>query len=1841
MKRWITISLIGFLLLLPYCVLATHIVGGSLTYVYNGGSNYTVTLKLYRDCTPGTFAFPPTVTITVLGYDSATFTPSRDFDMTLGTVTPVPSNLDSCTPPPNPLPCVQEGIYTTTVNNLPPNPGGYHMYYQLIARNLSLTNVNATCNCIGESYYAYIPGQSVYWIEKFKLANGTTVDNGATAWSRTLGTVPVNSARVNNNLFEIQGANDGEVTWASQNINISTYPLGANVSIDLSEQGNLDPNDSLFVYYSLDGGPLVLFATNGTLVDDFTTAIARQLNLIGNTLQLVIRVHYDGNSPTSEIYQFDNVLVYGNDFIPNHDPVFNLFPPLLLCVNTSFTFDHSATDVDGDSLVYSFYTPYDGDNAAGGAKDPKFLGGNTALFPPIIFKPGFSATNPLGGAPLTLNPVTGLLSGTPSMIGQFVVGVKVKEYRNGVYIGETLRDFQFNIVNCLPPAAALLNPFNACNTTTVNFTAQDTTGGLYWWDFGNTATLNDTSNQKFPSYTYPGTGNYTVTLITNKGTPCADTAYAPLTISTVTADFTHNAPTCIGNAISFTNASTKSANSTITGWSWGFGDAGTSTSQNPSHTYLSPGTYTITLTTSTNLSCSSTTTKAVTVAPDPIADVGVNNISTCANNGAIALNGTVTNATGGVWSTNGTGTFAPDSATLNATYTPSNADTTAGAVRLILTTTGNGVCSAQTDTLFITIDDAPTVANAGTDQTICNVTSTTLTGNTPVLGTGVWTVVSGAATITNPNSATTTVTGLVAGNTYTFRWTVSKASCSTSTDDVVVTIDQLPTTANAGTDQIICNSTSANLLGNTPTIGTGTWSVINGAATITSPSSPTSGVTGLVPGDSATIRWTITQGTCSSFDDVKIYNLLLPTTSDAGPDQTLCGVTSTNLNANTPTIGTGTWTVVSGAATISDPNSPTSTVTGLTGGSTYTFQWSISNGTCTPSTSDVVITIDPSPSTANAGADQTLCGITTATLNATTPAVGTGIWTVVSGGGTISNPNAATTNVTGLTPGATNTFRWTVSNSTCSPSTDEVNVYVNIPPTPADAGPDQTICGLNTTTLTANIPLVGTGVWSVVSGAASITSPDSVSTTVTGLSAGSVYTFRWTINATCPASTDDVVIYVDVAPTVASAGTNQYLCNSSVASVSANSPTVGTGAWSVVYGTATLTTPLSPSTDVTGLSPGDSIILRWTITQGYCSTMDDVTIVIHPITTTVSAGVNQLVCSNVPVQLNGVVSGLTTTGKWTTSGSGTFSPTDSALTGTYHLSAADSAAGVVQLILTTTNNGVCMALTDTVDISIIDPAVVDAGVNQTVCANNNLISLAGTVTGITTTGLWSTTGDGAFSSPTDLNGTYSPGSNDIISGLVQLILTSTGNSSCAAVTDTVSIIITPAPVVEAGTNRVVCSHATVQLNGSVLMGSTSGMWTTSGDGTFIPDASNLNAVYLPGNTDTITGAVKLILTSTTNGNCLAVKDSITVTFSRLAKVNAGIDQSICSSTTSINLNGSITGYSSTGIWTKTGNGFFTPNATSFTTTYNVVPFDTVLSPIYFVLTSTNNGVCPAVTDTVKLTIIKKFTVVLTNDTFLCSVHNAMQINAKITGTPDLLTWTTSGSGTFSPDNKTNPVSYTPSAADIAAGQVAIKCVVSNSIACSSDSSTMNMHFYPSPVAAFTPSKFVSYIPNDPIIFSNYSTTADTYKWTFGDGTTTTETSPTHNYSHVGKYIIQLIAKNNYGCIDSTLKEITVSGKMIVPTAFTPGKDGPTGGRYNPNSFDNNVFFPYTDGVISFHMMIFNRWGELIFETFDINIGWDGYYRNELCQQDTYAWRIDATFNDGRDFSKMGSITLVR
>ncbi len=209
----------------------------------------------------------------------------------------------------------------------------------------------------------------------------------------------------------------------------------------------------------------------------------------------------------------------------NSNPRYDAFPPIALCAGDPLVFDHSATDPDGDLIVYSLCAPYLGGSQADPAPNP-------ASAPPyntVNWGTGFSAAQPMTSAPpLSIDPATGLLSGTPSQIGQYVVGVCAEEYRDGQLLSVNKRDFQFNVVSCQSFVAAVIPAPQAfhdpCTGRSVTFDNLSVNASSFQWDFGTDAQLDVNSTEQFPTYVFPDTGWFEVTLIANPGLTCADTA---------------------------------------------------------------------------------------------------------------------------------------------------------------------------------------------------------------------------------------------------------------------------------------------------------------------------------------------------------------------------------------------------------------------------------------------------------------------------------------------------------------------------------------------------------------------------------------------------------------------------------------------------------------------------------------------------------------------------------------------------------------------------------------------------------------------------------------------------------------------------------------------------------------------------------------------------------------------------------------------------------------------------------------------------------------------------------------------------------------------------------------------------------------------------------------------------------------------------------------------------------------------------------------------------------------------------------------------------------------------
>jgi len=300
----------------------------------------------------------------------------------------------------------------------------------------------------------------------------------------------------------------------------------------------------------------------------------------------------------------------------NNSAVFKNFPPQIICINNPLVYDNSATDADGDSLSYEFCNTYEGGTNSNSNPVPP-----PPPYQPVTYRAPYSYSDPMNGfPPIQIDPVTGLITGTPNQIGRFVVTVCCNEWRNHEMINTVKREFQFVVTNCSKSVVANIPQYSSdfntyivdCNGYTVPFVNTSIGGFSYHWNFG-TGNPADTSNAFEPTFTYKDTGNYVVSLVVNPGTTCSDSIARFVKVYPYfKASYSFSGLQCPDSLFSFTDHSTGTI-SPPDNWQWNFGDGTTTTIQNPTHTYSQGGVYNVTLISQNVNDCADTSLKQVLV----------------------------------------------------------------------------------------------------------------------------------------------------------------------------------------------------------------------------------------------------------------------------------------------------------------------------------------------------------------------------------------------------------------------------------------------------------------------------------------------------------------------------------------------------------------------------------------------------------------------------------------------------------------------------------------------------------------------------------------------------------------------------------------------------------------------------------------------------------------------------------------------------------------------------------------------------------------------------------------------------------------------------------------------------------------------------------------------------------------------------------------------------------------------------------------------------------------------------------------------------------------------------
>lgn len=319
----------------------------------------------------------------------------------------------------------------------------------------------------------------------------------------------------------------------------------------------------------------------------------------------------------------------------NSNPKFQEWPPIYICVNEPIVFDQSAIDQDGDSIVYRLCTPLAGADPSIPMPQPP----NNPPYDPITWvDPPYSESNMLngspGGAPLQIDAQTGLLTGLPNTPGQFVVGICVEEYRDGLLISTTRRDFQYNVGLCGEASAAFVAPEIQCDNLTVAFDNNSLGSSQYVWNFNDPGNPGATSTATDPIYTFSDTGLYNVMLIVAPGQPCEDTTFQEILLqaNSLDANFEYDLGPCSDEVtITATDLSTD-PDGAPQSWLWNlFPSNLSSTEQNPSFTVNGSDTYTLTLTVTAANGCATTLSETfeINLIDEPL----IGEVTLCPGNG--------------------------------------------------------------------------------------------------------------------------------------------------------------------------------------------------------------------------------------------------------------------------------------------------------------------------------------------------------------------------------------------------------------------------------------------------------------------------------------------------------------------------------------------------------------------------------------------------------------------------------------------------------------------------------------------------------------------------------------------------------------------------------------------------------------------------------------------------------------------------------------------------------------------------------------------------------------------------------------------------------------------------------------------------------------------------------------------------------------------------------------------------------------------------------------------------------------------------------------------------------
>lgn len=1381
--------------------------------------------------------------------------------------------------------------------------------------------------------------------------------------------------------------------------------------------------------------------------------------------------------------------------------------------------------------------------------------------------------------------------------------------------GAACTDTEKVVVTILPRPVANFSatPNVGCNQITNATFTDNSTGAVAWnWNFGNGNTFNGLTP---PAQNYNTTGNFVASLTVTAANTCTRSFTVPIIVYQKPIALFSPTVACEGSVTSFTDISTFAAGNPITSWNWDFGDASptaTTSTQNPSHTFATNNTFSVQLIVNT-ANCGDTIVQPIAVHLKPIA-----NFSLTPLNGCPTLTVNFTNLSSNASSYNWNFGNGNNSALTDVTEIFTNTLAINKEYTVTLTSVTNLGCT-DTKTATVNVFAKPSASFTVDAPAGCSPVIATFTNNSTGATSFQW--------YFGDSNSSTSVSSIVTHSyinsslliqTYTAQLIATNGNGCKDSTNITVTAYPRPTFNFTMIPSSGCTPLSINF---PPVLGAVNyqWDFGDGSP-LNMSANPTHVFTNTTTASKTYTVELIATNAFSCVDTAYGYPVVFPkpTSNFTMSPTTACSPVNASFNNTSSAATTYTWNYGDGSPISTFSNSPhTYTNTSLVS-QTFTVELITGNAFSCTDTSYFYPVILPKPNAVFSNTPSSGCSPLLVNFNNSSTGATTYTWNFGDTTPTSNNINT-THNFTNTTlANLTRTVNLVIENSFNCTDTAYTTIIISPKPVSNFTMSPGTACAPVNASFNNTSSAATSYTWNYGDGspASTLNNPPHTFTNTSLVS----QTFTVELIASNAFScTDTSYFYPVILPKPNAVFSNTPNSGCSPLLVSFNNSSTGATTYTWNYGDTTPTdnnintTHSYTNTTLANLTRTVNLVIENSFS---CKDTAYTAITISPkpnvsFTNSVNSG-----CSPTIVTFTNNTTGATSYTWNYSDGSAT-----THLLNTSHSFSTGLVTNQVYTVQLSANNA--FDCKDSARVLITVSPKPSASFNYSPTAGCSPLPINYTNTSVgATTYTWSY-GDGtSLSNNHSPSHTYTNSTSSNTTFVTQLVVENT-----FACKDTVKafpqVFFRAIPDFTMDVNNG-CSPVTVNFTNTSSQ-SFAYLWKLGNGST--SSETNITTIYYNNGATNLTYSCSL-KAYTFNG----CSDSITKTINVFNKpiANFNVDTPSCSPKILNFSNTSVGGASY--LWnfgTTTSTSINAThqyiNSTSATQTQTVQLIatssnnckDTIISPIYvhpkpefMIVANPDNGCTPLSVNFPNIAGVKSYKWNFGNN-IIDSVGNTSTIYKNFDDVD--LTYT-------------------------------VQLIGTNVYGCK-DTSTKTITVFPKPTAKFVANPNTVFIPGTPVNCTNLSADVSNFLWNFGDNTTSSEFEPSHFYTEPGEYQIYLIAISNRGCKDT----FELSSKIIailesdidVPNAFTPNPNGGNGGFFDDKDTNNDVFHPVIKGVDKYELNIFSRWGELLFVSTDVKIGWDGYYKGKLCTQDVYIWKIDATTIDGKKLNKTGDLLLLR